>query len=259
LARAFPRYTYANATALKNDLINAGVDVQVFRPDQAIVFWLNGFNPDITRPFYNLSSLTKAQRTPQFFSFDDSRLVSFPVTAGNTIPSYFPQGIKTDGSQGPYVYFDNHAITGPGGNAATFYGMPPVAVGLGQPAVANAFNSNTSPTISPSDIPAREIFGLNGSVGPVMPYWSDINGNSHSVTSVGLDPGEDWINADSFQIIGPGGDGAYGSTPAAFFGARMYPSGNTEGNAPTAPTPPSKDEDNVTNFCARARLGDAKP
>ncbi len=284
IARAFPRYKLAN---LANELAKA-VDTTSFRPDEAMVFWLSGFGPDVTAPFVTPDGLQiytdsmgnaqigmKVTRT-SFFDFDKSRLIQFPTPGAAavtiTLHSYFPQGVKLDGRQGPYVYFSAHSISGPGGTTVTFYGLPPKAVGMGQPATPNAFNFTNTGFYTPSDITTGVIFA---DAGAAVPYWNDLNANGHSLTSTGgsstLDPGEDWINPDSFQIIAPGGDGRYGVDPAApttasppglglsFVGARMYPAGVGEKAQPSTPSYLSQDEDNVTNFCARARLGDAKP
>lgn len=75
----------------------------------------------------------------------------------------------------------------------------------------------------------------------------DANGNGT------FDTGEDFVNADSFQVISAGLDEAFGvTTGAAVSIKRLYPTG-------TNYEPGGADDDNVANFCTKARLGDAKP
>ena len=148
IAKAFPRYKISN---LQIDLAKA-VDTSTFRPDQALVFWLSGFGPDVTNPFLTpddaqitngiVPSGIKVARSA-LFDFDKSRRFQFqtPGTASGTttLHSYFPQGVKTDGTQGPYVYFDS-----------SFYGPPPKQVGMFiQPAWPNAFNYSNSAVNTP--------------------------------------------------------------------------------------------------------------
>ena len=101
--------------------------------------------------------------------------------------------------------------------------------------------------------------------GAAVPYWNDLSGNGHSEPKTSSN--EEWVNPDSFQIIAPGGDGMYGVDPTlpspglglTFVGARMYPTGVSERPQQTNPTYQSEDDDSITNFCNKARLGDAKP
>ncbi len=76
LRKAFPRIAQSELTAV------AGYD---YGPAEAVVFWLQGFKPDVTQPINGAG-----QRTP-FFEFDERRV-------GTT---YHPEGLTQ-----PYVYFD---------------------------------------------------------------------------------------------------------------------------------------------------------
>ena len=220
----------------------AGVDPSNLRPDQALVFWLNGFNPDPTQPFLGLATLTRAQRTPPFFDFDASRLVKLSATT-NAL-SYVPAGVK---DFAPYVYFDSG-----------FYGY-------GNPSysapIAWWCNSISCP-------------GVTSDAGYAMAYVKD-NINPGVFDSPFANPqGDEWVNPDSFQIISSGLDGVFGNNGAGVTGnpnvintLRLYPTGNpynaaavvAPGSKPTGYDMYGADDDNITNFCERARLGDAKP
>jgi prepilin-type N-terminal cleavage/methylation domain-containing protein len=239
VARLFPRYNmgagYANLIA---DLKAAGVDTVYFRPDQALVFWLRGFGPDPTNPFSLATPLTP------LFDFDRSRLAQIPtvppVPGVVPIPSYFPAGVKPDTSGAPYVYWD----------ALSYTYVSPTATAEAQ---ANAFNAQitTNTTIPP--MPAIAPIFVNA--GTAMPYWADIDGNGASNTTAS--PTENWVNPDSFQIIAPGMDAKYGTSyvgATAPFPARLYPTGTYYDASNNF-----ADDDNITNFCNKARLGDAKP
>jgi prepilin-type N-terminal cleavage/methylation domain-containing protein len=251
VARAFPRYNISN---LANDL-KLAVDNSVFRPDQALVFWLSGFSPDITNPFVTPTGAqiingavpnptTIVQRTA-FFEFDKARLsqiTSVPTPPAGTATgfSYFPQGIKTDVNGAPYLYWS----AGP--NTTTVSGMKTTTINTFGQVVVDTMPTPPTATVTPNlfNASANRHFTANAST--ASPYWYD-SGNT-TVT----DPNETWSNADSFQIIAPGGDGKYGNDTGTL--VRLYPTGtNYDLSADLA------DDDNVTNFCPRARLGDAKP
>jgi hypothetical protein len=238
IARAFPRY---NLDGLWKDLEKAGMIVDEFHPDQALVFWLRGFSPDVTNPFvsydgqqvvYNPATLksqtTGPVKTTPFFEFDQGRLLTIRV---NKMPSYFPRGAKVTTTAaapyakwslgaGPYVYWD-----------AASYASPITGAAVTDPL---AFNANTS------DFPE-----YYAGPGTAVPYWNDVNNNRAADTN------ETWANPDSFQIIATGLDGKYGlaGLPPQ---PRLYPTGFQYDPAGT-------DDDNVSNFCDRARMGDAKP
>jgi prepilin-type N-terminal cleavage/methylation domain-containing protein len=263
IAQAFPRYNMGpapNYPILRQDLIQTGIDVGKHRADQALVFWLRGFSNDPLHPFVRVddhlivngtATAQTVKRTP-FFEFDESRLMgvirpippndpSIPepnwktavITAGVTgfMPSYFPQGVAPGVNGGAYIYFD-------AGNYGTST----------QP---TRFNNFTGPP------PVKNVYA---DAGVVVPYWHDVNGNGIS------DATENWVNPDSFQIIAPGGDGAYGdpgvpnqTVPSL---CRMFPTGvyyDPSINQARADLFDKFDGDNVTNFCSQARLGSAKP
>ena len=238
VARAFPRYNIGN---LEFDLAATGVDTTNFRPDQALVFWLQGFSPDVTNPFIdylgqqlvNGIAGSVVNVTP-LFDFDQTRLIARVV---DTAASYFPAGAKvntTPGSpyplwssgSGPYLYWD----AGNYGIAAVPDSAP--SSGDGATAIPTFFNS--SPL-------------LFADAGVSVPYWHDTNGNRTSDDST--DTNDTWVSPDSFQLIAAGLDGKYGNVGTS---ERLYPTGfgyDAEGT----------DDDNITNFSEKARLGDAKP
>ncbi|MEX0978123.1 MAG: prepilin-type N-terminal cleavage/methylation domain-containing protein [Pirellulales bacterium] len=235
VARAFPRYDMGTGGAtLIADLGQTGVDTAAFRPDQALTFWLRGFSPDPSHPFVSLADhpiingtedMTVTVKRSPLYGFDASRLAAVDNTGTlvpNTVamPSYFPAGAKLDASGAPYVYF-----------AAATYGALPVS-----PSTEAVPNTVASPFTS---------------AGVAAPYWNDVNGLNASLDFDGSNnPIETWVNPESFQIISAGSDGKYGGTTVV----RCYPTGtNYDVSAALA------DDDNVTNFCGNARLGDAKP
>ena len=95
VARVFPRYY--NLTNVMTDIGNY-VDTKNFRPDEALTFWLGGFNPDPTQPFLNLKTLTRAQRTPAFMTFEPTRLVSL-VSSTSTVACGRMPGLRAAGEQ----------------------------------------------------------------------------------------------------------------------------------------------------------------
>ena len=86
--------------------------------------------------------------------------------------------------------------------------------------------------------------------GPAVFYGFDGEPNGpYSSTS------ETWANPDSFQIISAGLDGKYGRATDA------HAHGSVRSSIRPARTydVAGADDDNVTNFCPKSRLGDAKP
>jgi prepilin-type N-terminal cleavage/methylation domain-containing protein len=219
VARAFPRY---DITTIAVD-IPKYVDSKNFRPDQALVFWLGGFNPDPTQPFLNLNNFTllpKAQRTAAFFNFDPARLVALNSTTtpwnlpapAQQCPSYIPQGSKNNV---PYVYYDAATI---------LYNV--------------AFSPMQTWWFDGSAVATLTTAGIS------MPYSADPS------------PGGQIVNPESFQIVSAGGDDIYGVTTftGPFPPQRFYPSGTGYDFSSNL-----ADDDNITSFCNKARLGDAKP
>jgi prepilin-type N-terminal cleavage/methylation domain-containing protein len=220
VARAFPRY---DITQLPNDLA-LYVDTKNFRPDQAVVFWLGGFSPDPTNPFNNanggLGNLPKAQRTPAFFNFDPTRL----VIIDSTVTPWTGTGTECasyfpQGSKKNVPY--------------VYYDSATIMSLLTISPLLYWFDSSTAKSLNTGVLNA----------GICEPYSLDLGG--------GL------ANPDSFQIISAGTDDLYGvfaintSNPPP---QRFYPSGKGYDLPPSL-----ADDDNVTNFCTKARLGDAKP
>lgn len=182
IALAFPR---ANINQALTDLGNY-VNRNEFRPDQALVLWLGGFNPDPTRPFLNLndlSALPKAQRTQPFFDFPTTQLVTYhtgpPITG--ECQSYFPSGSK---KKIPVVFFDAPRIA------------PTNAMGL-------TFDFGS--------------VGGTSEAGVAAPYLIDNDGDNTP---------DNIANPDSVQIIAAGLDDRYGTNTAGGGGAtRIFPSG----------------------------------
>jgi type II secretory pathway pseudopilin PulG len=233
IARAFPRYNLGtNGANLKADLQAAGLDLNEWRPDQALVFWLNGFSPDPANPFIDSQGRQIVNGTAggaplkvaPLFSFDKSRLVSLPSggAGGAPYPSYVPQGVK---SRAPYVYFDS--------------------IKLGD--YANSWAWNPSVAYDPSTGAFITTAGI------VLPYVTDADNNKQ----FGYPPDES-VNVDGFQLIATGMDGKYSSNLAS--GDRpFYPLGQAvDASNNLKPLDPAYD-DNIANFCERARLSDAKP
>jgi len=193
------------------------------------------------------------QRTP-LMDFDITRLavVQSPGVPSSTksLPSYFPAA-KTlsvtpstlagqpyptwnGGDAAPYVYF-----------SANSYGTMPILPST--QAYPTGFNLSTTALPFPN-------------AGTATPYWNDLNGNGLTLSGGVIDPNENYANPDSFQIISAGLDGKYGklySTPGTTIPVRAYPTGGSTGNYDTSGD--QADDDNVTNFCNKPRLGDAKP
>ncbi len=268
IARIFPRYT----GNLANDLPLAGIDTTNFRPDQALVFWLQGFSPDVTNPFVTpagfqitagaASGTVKPTRTP-LFSFDPTRLWQVPSATGGSLSavispsstvsspplaSYFPQGsIPPLATAAPYLYWDAGVTT-----VTTTGGSTTVTSNYGN--LSPAFHGNVLPTAerfpvafnltASSTPPTIQIFQ---SAGVAVPYWNDSGPNPGL-----MEPTENFVNPDSFQIISAGMDGMYGNFAGTT--VRLFPTGTNYDATMTL-----ADDDNVTNFNAKARLADAKP
>jgi prepilin-type N-terminal cleavage/methylation domain-containing protein len=258
LAMAFPRYAPSDAR-LQQDLLAAGIDLYHFRPDQALVFWLQGFSSDPMNPILSVDSrfidpaTGNVDRSPtapppqkrnnDFFAFDTTRLAYVDSSGGtvlNPAPSYFPANARLTVNQTtkafpsefagggvPIVYFDSRN-----------YGTAPV-VG-GNEARPLTFNS-TSPA-------------LFADAGYAFPYWQDKNGNGTTNQVADQSSQEDWINPDSFQLIAAGVDAKYSFAsppPSLPIDAHLFPTGTridviTEG-------------DNAVNFTSKSRLGDDLP
>jgi hypothetical protein len=106
---------------------------------------------------------------------------------------------------------------------------------------AGTYASGSYSFASPLTWNATTVIGQTSGVASV--YANDVNKNG--VYDMGID---DWVNPDSIQIIGAGLDEKYGTTATG----RLYPTG-------LGYDPAGADEDNVANFCIKARLGDARP
>ncbi len=274
LARAFPRYQRINLIA---DLTAAGApyDYQAGSlrvdpdPAEVLVFWLRGFSSDPENPFQG-----PGKRAP-LFEFDRSRLISCnpdPKFKGDFAKDSAPAGVfnpPTDaaGTNGdrfnsqvymlrnvlvPFLYFDNRT-----------YKSCYDAAGFTWDKAALRTRMGTSG------------FGAC-EAGYALPYWLDENGD-------GLpDSTEKFCNPESFQIIAPGADAAYGrqdppppKTPPSdwptdiypqpyFF--RIYPTGtnyadyyNGENQGLVDTGDNRQDDDNVTNFARSSSLEADKP
>jgi prepilin-type N-terminal cleavage/methylation domain-containing protein len=259
LAMAFPRYDMNKVDPsnskqkLENDLAQAGLDLENFRPDQALVFWLRGFSPNPLNPILSVNGKqiennaevgTVIKRASGFFEFDDTRFVGLTLDTTklpNPSPSYIPAGLRVTtnpptatrtfpewtGGAPPMLYWD-----------ASFYEFAAPVTG-GSEAQPNTFNT-TGVT-------------LFTNAGVATPYWHDRNGNGRTNLNVDENSQETWANPDSYQLIACGGDNKYGNANPPSADARMYPIGkNYDAVAMT-------DDDNATNFTSKARIGDDKP
>ncbi len=226
VSKAFPRYNQGlNGAQLAADLQTAGVNTAVFDPARALAFWLSGFNPDVTHPFTDSTTVTlpyTGSRTP-LYGFDKTRLL-FASTIGSEVAG---QPATASARTGNLVY------------------VP--AGGQGVPFVYYDYRAYTIAAANPQPVsPAR--FAFNPSSGEAQPYALDANNNG----VVDVAPGADtWANADSFQIISAGQDGNFGAAVATA-SPKLFPRGT---NYDTA----GADDDNVTNFNDKASLEDAKP
>lgn len=249
MAMAFPRY---NLSRLQQDLDEAGIDTQNFRPDQALVFWLQGFSADPTSPILSVEAKqidtsgnpigNPQKRTNNFYEFDEARLAS--VASGsattNPAPSYFPPNARVTVNNVATKRFPEYASGGPPivyFDARGYELTAPVVGG----SEAQPVTFNTAPV-------------LFTDAGYAFPYWNDVNKNEFTNLAADRDSQEGWVNPDSFQLIAAGGDNRYFSIspmPALPIDAHLFPSGKridviSEG-------------DNAVNFTSAARLGDDLP
>ncbi len=204
---------------LAADLTAAGIDTNNFRPDQALVFWLRGFSADVTNPFV---------------SADGMQIINgVTTTAAKTTPFFeFDAGRMNPPSGAIYPSYYPQGVK----NLAPY-------VYFDGTFLNNHFASGTAAVWSPPPAMAA---------GDVYAYLTDTNNDNQA--TLGTD---EFINRDSFQLIATGQDGKY-STPGTA-NLTLYPAGtmfDTMGN-PRPPDPAY--DDNLSNFCERARMGDARP
>lgn len=260
LMQAFPRYiNNGNPAQIQVDLHNAGVDTANFRPDAALVFWLQGFNPDGTQPFgaattpgqqatstsqvsqgiatYNAIGYTSGATLPGFtpknmtvtplFVFDQTRL---SLTAVNGTYAFVYTPIN---QTAPYVYFDMNTYGSLGG-------------AFSSTAASGAYNASSG-TPDPSEYWVTNSDGSAGGV--ASPYVLDVNNNGTFAT-----PPDTFCNPTSFQIISAGQDNQFGFTASSLPTTwRLFPSGAGYDLAS------GNELDNVTNFNPKATLNDALP
>jgi len=252
VAQAFPRY---DLNHLQNDLANTGLDLENFRPDQALYFWLRGFNSDPQHPFVNVQNQPLNNGTPgaavklvSLFEFDPTRLMSVdgtgaeqPVTAH--MASYFPKGGTPGIDSAPFVYWDsrsyseqgNPVVATPDASKPGYY-FNGSDMSKGSPGHSQTASGNSPPNV------------LFRQAGTLVPYLLDTNRNGM------LDPGDSWANPESFQILCSGGDRKFGvATVTMANEQRLYPAGLNYDVSTLA------DDDNVTNFSQSSRIGDEKP
>lgn len=263
ISRIFPRYNLANFRA---DLDAAGIDKVSFRPDQALVFWLRGFSNDPLHPFVSLNDKlisggmiqpsVDVKRQPMF-DFDQTRLMCYPTPLAGAMPryvmpSYFPSGVKAQSSPAATLVAESPYNVWSSGGAPYLYWD------------ASAYET-AAPVLNMTEAQPR-LFNTSTlgapfqNAGVAAPYWLDTNGNGSTKQMAdfsGTQPNESWVNPESFQIIACGTDGKYGVEAALVPGmtnARLYPTGTYYDSSSDV-----ADDDNVTNFCTKARLGDARP
>jgi len=250
IAMAFPRY---DLTYLPNDLAAAGLDLENFRPDQALYFFLRGFGQNPIYPFVSLNnkqiekgteSATVVKLVP-LFEFDVTRLAAVSKTgadialaAATDMPSYFPAGTTPGTTGAPYLYWDARSY----GEKAPI--STPLATNPGY-----YFNSTNTTKGSPGKA-GLATNPLYPNAGTCVPYWLDANGDGTADLV-----NENWANPDSYQLIAAGVDRKYGTTAplTAANERRLYPTG-TNYDILT-----QTDDDNASNFTSKARIGDDKP
>jgi hypothetical protein len=223
VAKAFPRFAQSNSSKpdrLKEHLVVAGVDTDNFDPARALVFWLSGFNPDVTSPFAVAETTPTGTPTPYtgertpLYGFDKTRLLvagTTTVAATGVQPGgmwYVPSG----GQNAPFVYFDYRS-----------YSTNPSSL---QPASVTQFTHAAFQ-------------------GTAQPYALDVD-NSRTLVA-GTDT---WANPETFQIISAGQDGHFGAMATTPTPIKLYPIGVNY---------TTEDNDNVTNFADKSSLEDAKP
>lgn len=254
LMQAFPRYiNNGNATNIASDLQSAGVDTTNFRPDAALVFWLQGFNPDGTQPFVvrnnggtviagvATSNYTTGNFQPNninvtpFFAFDQTRIKQVSISSGTSCFVYEPINQTS-----PYVYFDS-------GVYGSLSASTPVSAGTGAyPASMNTHTPN------PSQFAVMNTDGSAG--GTASPYVLDVNNNG-AFNPPPNNNADTFCNPTTFQIISAGQDNLFGTFPNSVSGSlsfRLFPTGtgyDTSGN----------ELDNITNFNDRSTLADKLP
>ncbi len=219
------------------------------RYDQSLVFWLRGFGPDVTHPFVSwdnhpivngVKDTTTTVKPTSFFDFDQSRLVNlnYPNTAYQLYPSYIPAGVKT---KAPYIYFDPVLISSP----------------------IVDWNFNTANIYDP-----ERSTSLRTTIGLVRPFWIDSDGDG--IIQKPVPPNtpsvDQCANSDSFQIIAAGMDGKFSNLdPTGPAGTPLddyqpfYPNGTIFNNNTVLTVIDTAYDDNISNFCEKARMGDAKP
>jgi len=229
LMQAFPRYTNnGNATNIASDLSSAGVDVKNFRPDAALVFWLQGFNPDITQPFTGVptsnttSFSTTTYAVTPFFNFDQTRVKQVTPSGGTAHYVYTPSNQTS-----PYVYFD-----------LSVYGA--LATAVADVAAGGAYSS-ASGAANPSQFVVTNTDGTAG--GTATPYVLDVNANGAFAA-----PPDTFCNPTTFQIISAGQDNNFGAFGRVF---RLFPTGTGYDSS-------GAENDNISNFLTgTSNLGNA--
>jgi prepilin-type N-terminal cleavage/methylation domain-containing protein len=265
VARAFPRYVQGvNGVNLIADLRAYGVDTTNYNPARALVFWLSGFNPDVTQPFA-IGGTREA-----FFDFDKTRFKTgefftdangngvwdtgetYTDSNGNGAYNLNPQYYVPSGGQNiPYVYFDSRAYRINAGSPTTVAYYAPTASNFAVPYALDVNGNRRLDTVEGFSDVAQSLSTTPATTQPAnqtfdaTETFTDSGGNSL------LDFSSDtWANPDSFQIISAGQDGQFSSPFMVNARVRLYPTGagyDTE------------DNDNVTNFSDKASLEDAKP
>lgn len=246
---AIPRYDGSYPTAPTSSSAPFTSNKPAMTPAQALVFWLTSVSKDVTRPFSAPASVERQS----FFDFDKTRFLdaqSFQAwsPASNTVPVYQP----VSGKNQPYYYF-----------AARDYiwhvigrGNPPPDPPTNYPGQVWPVPYLTWPTWDANSNGALDA----SSTGPEL--FTDTNGNLVLASFNAL-----CANPKTFQIISAGLDGDFGaipktttiktavkisSTPGYFIYWKSYPDGKGYDSN-------GADDDNITNFCEKNGLGDAKP
>lgn len=261
VAKAFPRYQITSPNSLAQqiatDLGNAGVDTTKLNPQRALFFWLGGFNPDVTQPFFcwdhpltpSTPPYNYVLRSGALFSFDQTRLIDvntnqpalFAGTLASTPLPTLPGAAVYNAPYGSaaYAYLDYQS-----------YGITPTA------AQTYSTITTTGPVFMSTAANTNSLLGTSTSMaltngnGYLTPYFGDNNNNGT------IDLGEQFLKPQGFQLISAGQDGTFGTTQNTgtvsykFF--RLFAGG-------VGYDPASSDDDNVTNFTEKNCLDAAKP
>ena len=246
ISRTFPRYNPHTTSSpkpwakLESDLTLAGVDVEIFDPARAMVFWLTAITSDPEDPFGAKAAAAKDRRLLRspIFDFDKTRfrdarpvktthLVMEDQSKECEIPQIY---MPASGRDVPYLYFDSriYEIAGVTNKAPNYF-----------PDVDDLMSGNTY---------------MDGSKGFAYVYVLDVNANS---TPEHLNGPDTFCGDQTFQILSAGQDGMYGSVekpdPEDDPLPHLFPTGKNYDLTT------GFEDDNLASFCSQGTFESAKP